>query len=212
MEVKQEGLKMSVCSDFVEHIWKPGSCKNCFCPRSFHQLQAPSLDQQGGSEALQDLNGIGAKVENTPWADDSLISLSYSKPTIAVKPTMITSDATGVRADGNLNTDASQVMINKGCGVFYKVASVVKFVTAWEQSLYLLWQDLAEMDSFKQGDMQQSAGPKNLLLSKMGDSSDIYDASEQDVFGLKANRRAQIPLGMKRSYLLHFDPLILQSS
>ncbi|KAM3843861.1 inactive tyrosine-protein kinase PRAG1 [Vipera latastei] len=109
MEVKQEGLKMSVCSDFVEHIWKPGSCKNCFCPRSFHQLQAPSLDQQGGSEALQDLNGIGAKVENTLWADDSLISLSYSKPTIAVKPTMMTSDATGVWVDGNLNTDASQV-------------------------------------------------------------------------------------------------------
>uniref|UniRef100_A0A8C6XUX7 PEAK1 related, kinase-activating pseudokinase 1 n=1 Tax=Naja naja TaxID=35670 RepID=A0A8C6XUX7_NAJNA len=118
---------MSVCSDFVEHIWKPGSCKNCFCPRSFHQLQAPSLDQQGCSEALQDLNGIGAKVENTPWEDDSLISLSYSKPTIAVKPTMITSDAAGVWADGNMNTDVSQVMINKGCGVFYKVASVVKF-------------------------------------------------------------------------------------
>ncbi|XP_060546223.1 inactive tyrosine-protein kinase PRAG1 [Pantherophis guttatus] len=108
VEVKQEGLKMSVCSDFVEHIWKPGSCKNCFCPRSFHQLQAPSLNQQGCSEALQDLNGIGAKVENTPWEDESLISLSYSKPTIAVKPTMITSDAAGVWADGNLNTDVSQ--------------------------------------------------------------------------------------------------------
>ncbi|XP_013910179.1 PREDICTED: tyrosine-protein kinase SgK223 [Thamnophis sirtalis] len=108
VEMKQEGLKMSVCSDFVEHIWKPGSCKNCFCPRSFHQLQAPSLNQQGCTEALQDLNGIVAKVENTPWEDESLISLSYSKPTIAVKPTMITSDAAGVWADGNLNTDVSQ--------------------------------------------------------------------------------------------------------
>ncbi|KAM6473029.1 inactive tyrosine-protein kinase PRAG1 isoform 1-T5 [Liasis olivaceus] len=109
MEMKQEGLKMSVCSDFVEHIWKPGSCKNCFCPRSFHQLQTPPLDQQGYSDILRDLNGIGAKAENTPLEDDSLISLSYSKPTIAVKPTMITSEVAGVWADGNLNTDVSQV-------------------------------------------------------------------------------------------------------
>ncbi|XP_063150834.1 inactive tyrosine-protein kinase PRAG1 [Candoia aspera] len=109
MEVKQEGLKMSVCSDFVEHIWKPGSCKNCFCPRSFHQLQTPPLDQQGCSEVLRDLNGTGAKAEITPLEDESIISSSYSKPTIAVKPTMITSDIAGVWADGNLNTDVSQV-------------------------------------------------------------------------------------------------------
>nr|KAF6428301.1 PEAK1 related, kinase-activating pseudokinase 1 [Rousettus aegyptiacus] len=32
--------KMSACSDFVEHIWKPGSCKNCFCLRSDHQLSS----------------------------------------------------------------------------------------------------------------------------------------------------------------------------
>ncbi|KAJ6653474.1 hypothetical protein lerEdw1_009146 [Lerista edwardsae] len=109
VKVKREDLKMSACSDFVEHIWKPGSCKNCFCPRNFHQLKAPSLGQGGGSGLLQDLNGIGAKAENAALEDDSVISLPYSKPTIAVKPTMINSDSSDVWADGNLSADTPQI-------------------------------------------------------------------------------------------------------
>lgn len=130
---------MSACTDFVEHIWKPGSCKNCFCPRNFHQLQSPSLDQGGGSGLVHDLNGIRAKAENIALEDDSIISLPYTKPTIAVKPTMINSDSSDVWADGNLSADIPQVMINKGCGEFYKLTFVVTF--ALEQSGCLLWQD-----------------------------------------------------------------------
>uniref|UniRef100_A0A8D2JJJ8 Inactive tyrosine-protein kinase PRAG1 n=1 Tax=Varanus komodoensis TaxID=61221 RepID=A0A8D2JJJ8_VARKO len=107
---------MSVCSDFVEHIWKPGSCKNCFCPRNFHQLQTPPVDLGGSGELSRDLNGIGAKAEHTIPEGDSIISLPYSKPTIAVKPTMINSDVADMWADGNLNTDIPQVMINEGWG------------------------------------------------------------------------------------------------
>ncbi|XP_020664657.3 inactive tyrosine-protein kinase PRAG1 [Pogona vitticeps] len=109
VEVKQEGLKMSACNEFVEHVWKPGSCKNCFCPRNFHQLQTPPLDLGGSRGLLQDLNGSGAKVESTPLEDEGVISLLYSKPTIAVKPTMINSDVADVWADANLNADNPQV-------------------------------------------------------------------------------------------------------
>ncbi|KAH0628501.1 hypothetical protein JD844_009777 [Phrynosoma platyrhinos] len=111
IKVKREGLKMSVCSDFVEHIWKPGSCKNCFCPRNFHQLQTsiPPLELGGSFGLVQDLNGTRANVESTPLEDDGIISLPYSKPTIAVKPTMINSDVADVWADGNLNADNPQV-------------------------------------------------------------------------------------------------------
>lgn len=109
VKVKQEDLKMSACTDFVEHIWKPGSCKNCFCPRNFHQLQSPSLDQGGGSGLVHDLNGIRAKAENIALEDDSIISLPYTKPTIAVKPTMINSDSSDVWADGNLSADIPQI-------------------------------------------------------------------------------------------------------
>ncbi|XP_062985100.1 inactive tyrosine-protein kinase PRAG1 [Elgaria multicarinata webbii] len=109
LEVKPAALKMSVCSDFVEHIWKPGSCKNCFCPRNFHQLQTPPADLGRSSALLRDLNGIGAKAENLPLEDDGVIPLPYSKPTIAVKPTMINSDVADVWPDGNLSTDIPQV-------------------------------------------------------------------------------------------------------
>nr|XP_008114841.1 PREDICTED: tyrosine-protein kinase SgK223 isoform X1 [Anolis carolinensis] len=113
IEVKRGGLKMSACSDFVEHIWKPGSCKNCFCPRNFHQLPTSTpltpLDLAGSGGLIQNLNGTRAKGESTPLEGDGIISLPYSKPTIAVKPTMINSDVADVWADGNLNADNPQV-------------------------------------------------------------------------------------------------------
>uniref|UniRef100_A0ACB8ESN4 Uncharacterized protein n=1 Tax=Sphaerodactylus townsendi TaxID=933632 RepID=A0ACB8ESN4_9SAUR len=97
---------MSACSDFVEHIWKPGSCKNCFCPRHFHQLQTPTLDLESSSKLAQDLRGIRAKAETLD--NEGVTSLPYTKPTIAVKPTMINSDIPEVWADGNLSTDIPQ--------------------------------------------------------------------------------------------------------
>ncbi|KAL8202833.1 UNVERIFIED_CONTAM: Inactive tyrosine-protein kinase prag1, partial [Gekko kuhli] len=116
VEVKREGSKMSACSDFVEHIWKPGSCQNCFCPRHFHQLQAPPLDLGNSGRLAQDPRGIRARPE--PLEDEGVTSLPYSKPTIAVKPTMMNSDISEVWADGNLSADIPQVMINEGCGAF----------------------------------------------------------------------------------------------
>lgn len=121
--MKPEGLKMSACSDFVEHLWKPGSCKNCFCPRHVHPL-LPLASERSIGPAVRDPNGIGgAKLESTSAEDDGLISLPYSKPMIAVKPTMIASDVSDVWAEENLSSGILQVMINMGCGAFYKVAS-----------------------------------------------------------------------------------------
>ncbi|XP_067279255.1 inactive tyrosine-protein kinase PRAG1 [Pseudorasbora parva] len=68
---------MSACGEFAEHVWKPGSCKNCFHPRSAH-------GQTGEDE-------------------DGMTSPSpYSKPTIAVRPTMMNMDVT---MDLNMNSE-----------------------------------------------------------------------------------------------------------
>uniref|UniRef100_A0A8C0ITG0 Inactive tyrosine-protein kinase PRAG1 n=1 Tax=Chelonoidis abingdonii TaxID=106734 RepID=A0A8C0ITG0_CHEAB len=107
---------MSVCSNFVEHIWKPGSCKNCFYPKHSHRLQA-SLELEASSLPSRTLNGIRAKAEDTPQEDECVIATPYSKPTIAVKPTMINPDVSDVWADVNMNADISQVMIHEGCGI-----------------------------------------------------------------------------------------------
>uniref|UniRef100_A0A8C3THN9 Inactive tyrosine-protein kinase PRAG1 n=1 Tax=Chelydra serpentina TaxID=8475 RepID=A0A8C3THN9_CHESE len=106
--LNQEDLKMSVCSNFVEHIWKPGSCKNCFYPKRCHRLQA-SLELEASSVLSRTLNGIRAKAEETPLEDECVTAAPYSKPTIAVKPTMINPDVSDVWADVNMNADISQV-------------------------------------------------------------------------------------------------------
>ncbi|NXH20308.1 PRAG1 kinase, partial [Bucco capensis] len=102
--LSHEDLKMSACSDFVEHVWKPSSCKNCFNPKSSHQLQTP-LDV--GSCGVV-LNGVRTKPEN-PVLEDEGVNTPFSKPTIAVKPTMINSDVSDAWADVNMNADLSQV-------------------------------------------------------------------------------------------------------
>ncbi|XP_053317671.1 inactive tyrosine-protein kinase PRAG1 [Spea bombifrons] len=103
------GLKMSVCSEFVEHIWKPGSCKNCFHPRSDHQKPQAPADGKAGDVAVHNLSGIRIKSENTQHDDDVVIAALYSKPTIAVKPTMITSDAAEVWTEMNSTETLTQV-------------------------------------------------------------------------------------------------------
>ncbi|XP_025047210.1 tyrosine-protein kinase PRAG1 isoform X2 [Alligator sinensis] len=106
--VNLEDLKMSACSNFVEHIWKPGSCKNCFCPKASHRLQT-SLELGASNVPLHSRNGVRAKPEKIPSEDTCVTASPYTKPTIAVKPTMINSDVSDVWADVNMNADISQV-------------------------------------------------------------------------------------------------------
>ncbi|XP_027657486.2 inactive tyrosine-protein kinase PRAG1 [Falco cherrug] len=100
-----EDLKMSACSDFVEHVWKPGSCKNCFNPKSSHRLQTPP--DVGACGVLP--NGVRTKPESPALEDEGVNTSPFSKPTIAVKPTMINSDVSDAWADVNMNADLSQV-------------------------------------------------------------------------------------------------------
>ncbi|KFZ60378.1 Tyrosine-protein kinase SgK223, partial [Podiceps cristatus] len=96
---------MSACSDFVEHVWKPGSCKNCFNPKSSHRLQTPP--DVGACGVLP--NGVRTKPESSVLEDEGVNTSPFSKPTIAVKPTMINSDVSDAWADVNMNADLSQV-------------------------------------------------------------------------------------------------------
>ncbi|XP_010214143.1 PREDICTED: tyrosine-protein kinase SgK223 [Tinamus guttatus] len=87
---------MSACSDFVEHVWKPGSCKNCFNPKSSHRPRT-------GPAASAD----GARPQGPMPNDEGVATSAFSKPTIAVKPTMISSDVSDTWAD--VNADLAQV-------------------------------------------------------------------------------------------------------
>ncbi|KAM8808285.1 inactive tyrosine-protein kinase PRAG1 [Eudromia elegans] len=89
---------MSVCSDFVEHVWKPGSCKNCFNPKSSHGAHV-------GPTASATPHGAGPLGYTAD--DESIATSTFSKPTIAVKPTMIGSDVSDTWAD--MNADLAQV-------------------------------------------------------------------------------------------------------
>ncbi|XP_075607785.1 inactive tyrosine-protein kinase PRAG1 [Balearica regulorum gibbericeps] len=105
LSLSHEDLKMSACSDFVEHVWKPGSCKNCFNPKSSHRLQTPP--DVGACGVLP--NGVRTKPESPTLEDEGVNTSPFSKPTIAVKPTMINSDVSDTWADVNMNADLSQV-------------------------------------------------------------------------------------------------------
>ncbi|XP_056424850.1 inactive tyrosine-protein kinase PRAG1-like [Hyla sarda] len=110
-----KGLRMPACNDFVEHIWKPGFCKNCFHPKSDHRKhQAPSDGKVGNLPVLPSLNGIRIKQENTNQDDDIVIAALYSKPTIAVKPTMITSETAEEWAELNHTETLTQVSWKSG--------------------------------------------------------------------------------------------------
>lgn len=88
---------MSACSDFAEHVWKPGSCKNCFHPLSAHRKTAGGL---GGGAPTPCSRGSQGGDEDAGLTSPS----PYSKPTIAVKPTMMSlgNDAT---TDVNMNIE-----------------------------------------------------------------------------------------------------------
>ncbi|XP_062334142.1 inactive tyrosine-protein kinase PRAG1 [Osmerus eperlanus] len=82
---------MSACGEFAEHVWKPGSCKNCFHPRSAHPAT-------GGSIVPACLRVSQAGEEE----DGMSVPSPYSKPTIAVRPTMM------------LNTDTNETLADLG--------------------------------------------------------------------------------------------------
>ncbi|KAM3940440.1 inactive tyrosine-protein kinase PRAG1 [Leptodactylus fuscus] len=110
LTVTSQGLKMSACNDFVEHIWKPGSCKNCFHPKSDHRKHQVSFDGKAANlPDLPGLNGIRIKQESANQDDDIVIAALYSKPTIAVKPTMIMSETAEEWAQLNSAETLTQV-------------------------------------------------------------------------------------------------------
>ncbi|XP_076020082.1 inactive tyrosine-protein kinase PRAG1 [Genypterus blacodes] len=88
---------MSACSDFAEHVWKPGSCKNCFHPLSAHK----SGGGGGGTLPAVCLKTSSAGDEEAGVT----VPLSYSKPTIAVKPTMMSLDTNEMMTDVNMNIE-----------------------------------------------------------------------------------------------------------
>lgn len=94
--------KMSACSDFAEHVWKPGSCKNCFHPLSAHNTVGV-LDGSVPAACLK--NNLGGDEEA------GLTALSpYSKPTIAVKPTMMSLD---ISEPKDINMNIEQVSLQR---------------------------------------------------------------------------------------------------
>lgn len=78
---------MSACSEFAEHVWKPGSCKNCFHPRSAH------VSSKGRKSLCRDEE-----------EDEGASASTFIKPTIAVKPTMINLDTTEMAAEFTIST------------------------------------------------------------------------------------------------------------
>ncbi|KAL1773115.1 tyrosine-protein kinase 223 [Sigmodon hispidus] len=107
IRLNPESPNMSACSDFVEHIWKPGSCKNCFCLRSDHQLTAGHPKARASS--LPAVTRLPARPENCRLEDECLNGLAYTKPTIAVKPTMMSSEASDLWTEASLSAEVPKV-------------------------------------------------------------------------------------------------------
>lgn len=109
---------MSACSDFAEHVWKPGSCKNCFHPFSAHHKTVGGL---GGSVPTANLKcGLGGDEEAGVTAPSP-----YSKPTIAVKPTMMSLDNNESMTDVNMNIE--QVILFDVCSV-YQISKMIYYL------------------------------------------------------------------------------------
>ncbi|NXK82539.1 PEAK1 kinase, partial [Amazona guildingii] len=85
---------MSACSTFTEHVWKPGECKNCFKPKSLHQLPPVSEKKTLSHGNLK----ANANQSNSQRGRNtgSFRPPVAKKPTIAVKPTMMVVDGQGV--------------------------------------------------------------------------------------------------------------------
>ncbi|KAJ8381158.1 hypothetical protein SKAU_G00019360 [Synaphobranchus kaupii] len=83
--------KMSACGEFADHLWKPGSCKNCFRPSSAHRSNSSLVHAKASADTDED-NCLNH-------------STSCSKPTIAVRPTVMNPDTLDMLTDVNMNTE-----------------------------------------------------------------------------------------------------------
>ncbi|KAM4832429.1 inactive tyrosine-protein kinase PEAK1 [Urocitellus parryii] len=88
---------MSACNTFTEHVWKPGECKNCFKPKSLHQLPPDSekASTTHGNVKTNANHSNNHRVRNT----GNFRPPVAKKPTIAVKPTMMVADGQSVCAE-----------------------------------------------------------------------------------------------------------------
>ncbi|XP_009069889.1 PREDICTED: pseudopodium-enriched atypical kinase 1 [Acanthisitta chloris] len=88
---------MSACNTFTEHVWKPGECKNCFKPKSLHQLPPVSEKKplSHGNLKPNANQSSSQRGRNT----GSFRPPVAKKPTIAVKPTMMLVDGQGLCAE-----------------------------------------------------------------------------------------------------------------
>lgn len=85
---------MSACNTFTEHVWKPGECKNCFKPKSLHQLPPDSekAPVTHGNVKTNANHSNNHRIRNT----GNFRPPVAKKPTIAVKPTMMVADGQSV--------------------------------------------------------------------------------------------------------------------
>ncbi|XP_074152606.1 inactive tyrosine-protein kinase PEAK1 isoform X1 [Sminthopsis crassicaudata] len=90
---------MSACNTFTEHVWKPGECKNCFKPKSLHQLPpAPEAAPLPHSSIKTNANhSNNHRVRGT----GNFRPPVAKKPTIAVKPTMMVAGGQSVSAEAS---------------------------------------------------------------------------------------------------------------
>ncbi|KAJ7423996.1 Pseudopodium-enriched atypical kinase 1 [Willisornis vidua] len=84
---------MSACNTFTEHVWKPGECKNCFKPKSLHQLP-PVSEKKPLSHGPLKANANQSSGQRGR-SSGSFRPPVAKKPTIAVKPTMMVADGQG---------------------------------------------------------------------------------------------------------------------
>ncbi|NXA52443.1 PEAK1 kinase, partial [Nothocercus julius] len=85
---------MSACNTFTEHVWKPGECKNCFKPKSLHQLP-PDSEKKNLSHGNLKTNANQSNSHRSRNTGNFRPPVA-KKPTIAVKPTMMVVDGQGV--------------------------------------------------------------------------------------------------------------------
>lgn len=85
---------MSACNTFTEHVWKPGECKNCFKPKSLHQLppDPETIPITHGHVKTNANHSNNHRIRNT----GNFRPPVAKKPTIAVKPTMMVADGQSV--------------------------------------------------------------------------------------------------------------------
>lgn len=88
---------MSACSTFTEHVWKPGECKNCFKPKSLHQL--PPASEKAPLSRSNLKTNVNHSNNHRTRSTGNFRPPVAKKPTIAVKPTMMVMDGQGVCAE-----------------------------------------------------------------------------------------------------------------